>query len=110
MKRIALAFLLFTAIGVGAQQKQNCGDTDAVFKLLQGTYGERVIFVGRVLDVPDFVVTIWATPNGKTATIVRSSLKDKQSCAVEFLEETKHVNNSQNTTRIGVTNEHDNQR
>lgn len=94
MKKSIMALALALPLSLFAQTS-NCGDTDAMFKILQEKYGERIVLVGRTEKGSDVVVSIWFNPKENTGTIIKSSLKDKRSCAVETLEEAKIVNNSQ---------------
>lgn len=93
MKKLIMAIALAAPFGVFAQG--NCADTESLFKLLQEKYNERIVFIGKVEQNNDVIVSVWFNPKEKTATIVKTSLKEKRTCAVEILEEAKIVNNSQ---------------
>lgn len=57
-----------------------CYDTDKLFKELRTEYQEIPLIMGEATDVAESAMSIWASKNGETWTIVAT--KGKVSCVI----------------------------
>jgi transcription initiation factor IIE alpha subunit len=84
-------FVLVTSVvlSLSAFAQDNCADTKDVARILKDQYGERLVYIARVDENKDHIISVWVNDKEKTSTIVKSSAREGISCVVETLHDSK---------------------